>query len=253
MKTQQQINQQQYQDKAQNYLDSQNHAQGIEFEKIKKIIAKRSHPVKALDLGCGAGHVSYHIAQMCEQVIAYDLSESMIDLVEQTAGQRGINNIQVKQGCAEDLPFENTYFDVVVTRFSAHHWQDIQHAIQQVYRVLKPQGLFIVIDSIGSNQPMLDTFLQSVELLRDPSHVRNYSLGQWLNLTESHGLIPFNIERQALSICLDDWVKRMHTPKLAIDAIRYLQSMASDTVTSHFCIQNNGDFQLDVGYMVFKK
>lgn len=70
MKTQQQINQQQYHNKAQNYLDSQNHAQGIEFEKIKQKIEQLGRPVKILDLGCGAGHVSYQVAQICEQVIA---------------------------------------------------------------------------------------------------------------------------------------------------------------------------------------
>lgn len=253
MKTQQQINQQQYHNKSQHYLNSQNHAQGIEFEKIRQVLINQSQPVKVLDLGCGAGHVSYQIADLCEQVVAYDLSTEMLDLVAKTAKERGIENLAIQQGCAEQLPFDDAMFDVVVTRFSAHHWQDIQQAIQHIYRVLQPHGILIVLDSIGSNQPILDTFLQSVELLRDPSHVRNYSLGQWLSFSESHGFTPLQVERQALQICLADWVKRMHTPNKAIDAIRYLQSIASDMVTSHFQIQTNGDFQLDVGYMVFKK
>lgn len=177
----------------------------------------------------------------------------MLELVKKTSAQRGINNIQVMQGCAESLPFDHACFDVIVTRFSAHHWQDLKQALQQIYHVLKPQGVLIAIDSIGSSQPILDTFLQSVELLRDPSHVRNYSFREWLDFTESYGLTPLNVERQVLPICLEDWVKRMHTPKVSIHAIRYLQSMASDVVISHFGLKNNGDFQLDVGYMVFKK
>ncbi|MBF7683633.1 class I SAM-dependent methyltransferase [Acinetobacter sp. B5B] len=253
MKTQQHINQQQYKNKEINYLNSQNHAQGIEFDKIKKVIKNHDVAPTVLDLGCGAGHVSYHVAELCQHIVAYDLSENMLDIVETTAVERKIKNIQTQQGSAEQLPFEDHSFDIVITRFSAHHWQDVQQAIQQVYRVLKPQGVFIVVDSIGSNQPILDTFIQSIELLRDPSHVRNYSMAQWLNLTECHGLMPLKVEKQALKIRLDDWVKRMHTPDMAIQAIRYLQSMACHLVVSHFDIQDSGDFQLDVGYMVFKK
>lgn len=253
MKTQQQINQQQYHNKAQNYLNSTNHAQGIEFNKIRQCIKNQDKPMIALDLGCGAGHVSYQIADLCQQVVAYDLSESMLDIVIETATERGIKNITTQQGVAENLPFGDASFDVVVTRFSAHHWQNVKQAIEQVYRVLKPEGVLIVIDSVGSNQPILDTFSQSIEVLRDPSHVRNYSVGQWFDLTEQIGFTPFIFEQQSLEICLSDWVKRMHTPDMAIQAIQYLQSMASDMVVSHFHIQKNGDFYLNVAYMIFKK
>lgn len=87
MITQHDINQKQYQNKSLDYLNSQAHSEGIEFNKFINEIQKIEKAV-VLDLGCGGGHVSYNVAPHADLVFAYDLSHEMLDTVSKTASQR---------------------------------------------------------------------------------------------------------------------------------------------------------------------
>jgi ubiquinone/menaquinone biosynthesis C-methylase UbiE len=139
MNTQHQVNQQQYQDKSQVYLASAVHAQGIEFQKMQQLI--RTNQIKTvLDLGCGGGHVSYQIARLVDEVVAYDLTPSMVKIVAEQAKHKGLDNVITQQGAAEDLLFDDQRFDCVITRYSAHHWQTVAQAMVEIHRVLSPQG-----------------------------------------------------------------------------------------------------------------
>ncbi len=145
MTTQHQVNQQQYQDKSQAYLNSQVHAQGVEFQKMQQLI--QSHQFqKVLDLGCGGGHVTYQVAALVDEVVAYDLTPSMVELVSTQAKQRGFENVIAQQGAAEKLPFIDQRFDCVITRYSAHHWQSVTQAMHEIYRVLTQDGKVIIVD-----------------------------------------------------------------------------------------------------------
>lgn len=81
-------------------------------------------------MGCGAGHASFVAAQYAKQVVAYDLSSQMLDVVTEAAKDRGLENIATRQGYAESLPFEDNVFDVVISRYSAHHWHDVGRALR---------------------------------------------------------------------------------------------------------------------------
>lgn len=246
------LNQQQYDDKAQNYLNSSIHATGQEFNKITNILQTKQ--IKSvLDLGCGGGHVSYHISPHVDQVVAYDLSHSMIEIVEKTAKSRNINNINIQQGRAEQLPFDNQKFDLVITRYSAHHWQDIHAAVKEVYRVLKDQGIFIIIDTIGSEHPILNTFLQTIEMIRDPSHACNYSISEWINILEKNHFHIEQVQKQNLNIVFSSWIERMNTLDNHAQTIRNLQNQVSQQVREYFDIQPDGSFRSDVGFMVVQK
>lgn len=252
MKTQHEINQQQYQDKSKSYLNSTVHAKGIEFEKMQGVIQK--HQLKqVLDLGCGGGHVSYQIAPFAEQVTAYDLTAEMVQLVVEQAKQKKLNNIVGQQGAAEQLEFEDDHFDGVISRYSAHHWQNIRQAMSEIFRVVKPSGKVILVDILGTQQPILDTFFQSIESIRDPSHVRNYSLTEWTNFAEYAGFQIETIEKQYLNLDFQSWVGRMQTPSFAIETIRYLQQKASDQVRNYYQIQDDGSFRSEVMYLVLSK
>lgn len=252
MTTQHQVNQQQYQDKSKAYLTSQVHAQGIEFEKIRKTLAQQPFK-RVLDLGCGGGHVTYHIAPYIEHVIAYDLTPEMVQLVVEQAWERGLNHVVGQQGAAENLAFADQSICAVVSRYSAHHWQNVPQAMNEIYRVLKPRGQVILIDILGNQQPVLDTFLQSIEMIRDPSHVRDYSLAEWMNFAESAGFKIEQVEKQSLKLDFKSWVERMNTPPEAVATLRYLQQKASDMVKNYYHIQPDGSFQSEVLYLVLTK
>lgn len=118
-------------------------------------------------------------------MIAYDLSARILQVVRGEAEKHNLNNITSEQGQAEQLPFANASSDWACTRYGAHHWQDVGQAVREVSRALKPDGMFIVIDSCTSGNPLFDTHMQALELLRDESQVRNYTLAEWCRTLEA--------------------------------------------------------------------
>jgi ubiquinone/menaquinone biosynthesis C-methylase UbiE len=227
------------------YLSSAVHAQGPEFAELRDAVAA-CPGARVLDLGCGAGHVSYQVAPLAGAVVAYDLAPEMLALVATIARERGLDNITTTQGAAEQLPFPDRHFDLVFSRYSAHHWSDLGGALREVCRVLKPGGLAVFVDLAGPPRPLLDTHLQAVEVLRDPSHVRDYTPAEWLQLVAQAGLKPRHHTLSRLRLEFASWVARMQTPELLRVAIRALQDGASREVRDYFAIEADGSFSADV-------
>ena len=237
---------QQFGSRAAAYLSSAVHAKGADLQALAALVDAQTQP-HVLDLGCGAGHVSFNVAPRAADVIAYDLSAEMLDVVARTAAERGFTNIATRQGVAEELPFPDQSFDCVLSRFSAHHWREFEAALREVVRVLRPGGIAAFVDSISPGRALLDTYLQAVELLRDPSHVRNYSRAEWESAMVRAGLRPGSVSVYRLRLDFASWVERMGTPKVQVDAIRALQAASSESVERYFEIERDGSFDLDVG------
>jgi SAM-dependent methyltransferase len=227
------------------YLNSAVHAQGVDLEALA--VLARAHPeARVLDLGCGGGHVTFHVAPHVREVVAYDLSPEMLDVVERAARERGLGNVTTKQGLAENLPFDAGSFDLVLSRFSAHHWRDFEAGLREAARVLKPGGIAAFVDTVSPGAPLLDTFFQAIELLRDCSHVRNYSRAEWEAAIAHAGLIPGDTTQHRLHLEFTSWIERIRTPQVQADAIRALQAAMSASVTRYFEIEPEGSFCVDV-------
>lgn len=143
-----QVVQKQFGEQAAAYLSSAVHAQGTEFALLQAELAGQGE-ARVLDLGCGAGHVSFHVAPLVKEVVAYDLSQQMLDVVAAAAVDRGLSNVSTVNGAAEHLPFADGEFDFVFSRYSAHHWSDLGVALREVRRVLKPGGVAAFIDVLS--------------------------------------------------------------------------------------------------------
>jgi SAM-dependent methyltransferase len=227
------------------YLSSVPHAQGADLSALAALVEPQMQ-AQVLDLGCGAGHVSYHAAPRAGQVVAYDLSSEMLDVVAHAALERGLDNIVTKQGVAEHLPFPDGSFDCVLSRYSAHHWRDFDAGLREVARVLKPSGIAGFVDTVSPGLALFDTYLQAVELLRDPSHVRDYSRAEWDGAMVRAGLRPGLVSVHRVRLEFGSWVERMRTPTVQVDAIRALQLRISESVTQYFAVGPDGSFNLDV-------
>ncbi|GFM81536.1 hypothetical protein PSCICN_22280 [Pseudomonas cichorii] len=240
-----QVVQRQFGEQASAYLSSAVHAQGAEFALLQAEVAGHSN-ARVLDLGCGAGHVSFNVAPAVGEVVAYDLSQQMLDVVSAAAVDKGLSNIRTVHGAAERLPFEDGEFDFVFSRYSAHHWGDLALALREVRRVLKPGGVAAFIDVMSPGSPLLDTYLQTVEVLRDTSHVRDYSAAEWLHQVSDAGLFTRSLARQRLRLEFNSWVERMRTPQALRVAIRELQQAMGAEVREYFEVAEDGSFSTDV-------
>ncbi|WP_375462761.1 class I SAM-dependent methyltransferase [uncultured Methylobacterium sp.] len=226
------------------YVASTVHAAGADLDRM----AARMRAVpgaRALDLGCGGGHVAFAVAPAVATVTACDLSPEMLAAVASEAARRGLSNIETQAGAAEALPFPDAAFDAVLTRFSAHHWRDVRAGLAEARRVVRPGAPALFADIVAPEESLLDTHLQAVELLRDPSHVRDYSVPAWCAMLAGAGFAVERVDRFRLRMEFSTWIARMRTPEAHVAAIRSLQLGAPDAVIGHFGIEPDGSFWLD--------
>jgi len=229
---------------ADNYRTSKVHAQGEDLEQIVTLV-QQSHNPTVLDAGCGAGHTAITVAPYSRQVIAFDLTASMLEQVERVAMEQGITNLETRLGDVEQLPFEANQFEVVVSRYSAHHWPNPAKALTEAARVLKPGGRFILSDIVAPAEPALDTFLQTLELLRDPSHVRDHSVAQWCTMFEQAGFQVQPVYQWRVPLNFEQWLHRMATPPLNTTMLKTLYDGASQEIRDWFDIRDGYDFTID--------
>jgi ubiquinone/menaquinone biosynthesis C-methylase UbiE len=191
-----------------------------------------------LDLGCGAGHTAIALAGRVRSVMAVDLTSEMIEVAKRLAKERGLTNLTFRQADATALPFANGSFELVTSRYSAHHYSDPLVALGEVRRVLRPNGRFLLVDTVSPEDPALDTFYNAVELLRDASHVRNCRISEWERLFRAAWLEPEVLFRYPLVLDGESWVTRMRTPAPRVAALRELFTTASEAARQTFAIQD---------------
>ncbi|MFT8541572.1 class I SAM-dependent methyltransferase [Acetobacter sp.] len=231
--------------RAQDYVTSTVHSQGSDLDRVESLVAGKELR-RVLDIGCGGGHVTYRLAPHVGEVVACDVTGPMLDAVAQEAARQGLSNVTIVQAPAEKLPFEQESFDAVFCRFTTHHWSDALAGLREARRVLAPSGMALFIDVTAPPSGLLDSWLQSMELLRDISHVRDYTVAEWTAMVGQAGFILQSVGTHRLRMDFENWVARTKTPPERVAAIRSLQQAAPDDVTRYFGIEADGSFMIDI-------
>jgi SAM-dependent methyltransferase len=145
-------------------------------------------PAQVLDVACGAGHTGLYLASLGHAVTCADLSLAMLERTREAAAARGLA-IETQEHPAEVMPYASGCFDLVTCRVAPHHFSDPAGFVAEAARVLRPSGVFLLIDgTVPDEQPEAGTWLNRVEKLRDPSHVQLYAPAQWRAWCEAAGL-----------------------------------------------------------------
>ncbi|HMO20832.1 MAG TPA: class I SAM-dependent methyltransferase [Candidatus Melainabacteria bacterium] len=177
---------------AENYAQSAGHARGVDLEIVFNMLTpnRRWH---VLDIATGAGHTAAMVAPSVARVTAIDLAPEMIEQTLKLFEKKGIENGEARVMDVEDLsPFEDESFDAVTCRIAPHHFLDIEKAVAEIARVLRPRGVFVLEDSLSPEDVALDRFINEVEKLRDPTHVRAYNESEWREMLR---LVGFKIKK----------------------------------------------------------
>ena len=116
------------------------------------------------------------------------MTPAMLDRARQLAAEKGIGNVTWDRGDVGSLPYADGTFDIVVTRFSMHHFLDPVGVLREMVRVCAPGGRVVVIDMYASDDPAKAAEWNRAEKLRDPSHVRCLTLPELKGLFGTAGL-----------------------------------------------------------------
>ncbi len=103
-------------------------------------------PRRVLDVGCGTGLLLRLLAERLpgsKQLVGIDAAPGMISVADATEHDSRISFVT---GVAEELPYPDGSFDLVVSMTSFDHWQDQQAGLTQCLRVLSPGGRFVLSD-----------------------------------------------------------------------------------------------------------
>lgn len=226
---------------AEQYAVSTVHAQGEDLPVVQRLAALTGSE-QVLDAGCGPGPVSLLLAPAAARVTAVDLSEAMLDRARRTAAERSQTNIEFHRGNLADLPWPDESFDLIVSRYAAHHWPDPQAVVTELARLLSPSGRLLLVDVMADPDPLLDTFLNALEILRDPSHVRDHSQVQWQAICQGAGLAAVPEFAWYLRLEFGPWITRIQTPEARVAALQELLDGASVEVRQAFRIEDDHSF-----------
>jgi SAM-dependent methyltransferase len=163
----------------------------ITSESALQMIVRAARPGPGdtmLDIACGGGLVVCAFAPHVKHATGFDMTPAMLDQAKKLAGEKGLANVAWRQGDATALPYADASFDIVTTRFSFHHFRDPLAVLREMVRVCAPGGRVLVIDSYASENKAKAVEFNRLELLRDPSHVRNLALSEHKALFAAIGL-----------------------------------------------------------------
>ncbi len=230
------------------YTSSAVHADGPDLDALVAAAAPRGDE-RVLDLGCGTGHTALALSSHVASVVGVDVTEAMLEQARLLATARGLANATFIQADAAALPFPSQSFDLVASRYSAHHYPRPARALSEVVRVLAPGGTFLLVDTVAPDDPAHDTLLNAVEVLRDPSHVRDYAVAQWTEMLREAGFRPAMLGSWPLRLAFDAWLERMATPPVASEAIVWLLDGASSAARAALAVEPDHSFSIDVALL----
>ena len=173
----------------------------------------------------------------------------MLEATAAEAKARCHGQIEICAGPAEQLPFPDASFDLVVTRYSAHHWLDVSGAVHEAARILKPGGTLVVIDVLAPENPLMDTVLQTVEILRDLSHVRDYRESEWRGMFEAANFASPGVHRWRLQMEFDSWVARIGTTPARVEALKVVLDELPSEARDYFAVRQDRSFDVDSGWL----
>lgn len=234
---------------AEKYRVSTVHAAGEDLGRLVELAALTGAEY-VLDAGSGAGHTALAVAPHARQVISVDLSAAMLAQGRGLAAERGLTNVVFEVGDVEALPYPDASFDVITTRYSAHHWPHPQRAVAGFRRLLRPGGRLLLSDIVSYDDFTLDTHLQTIELLRDPSHVRDHTAGQWVAMLAAADFQATVAFRWSVRLQFDDWVARMATPPTAVAMLRQLLANAPAEVRTALRVEEDHSFTIPAAMIV---
>ncbi len=181
------------------------------LRRFQRAVGQSPHD-RVLDVACGPGILAEAIAPQVRQVNGIDATPEMIRLARERFEKAALPNGGFDVAAADQLPFEDAAFEQVVTRLSFHHFHDVPAALNEIRRVLRPNGRLTVADIVTSDDPDRSLLHNSLEQLRDPTHVHFFSRAQLVSLISAAGFVVLNEDAWEQQRSFEEWAAIVADP-----------------------------------------
>lgn len=215
---------------AQDYITSPAHS---DHEALHMLcaIARPQADWTVLDIATGGGHTASAFAPHVKQVIASDLTATML----QAAREHNTHpNVAFCVVDAEILSFPSNTLDCITCRIAAHHFSDCYRFVLESARCLRPGGLLIVQDQRNPDDEKAAAYLDAFERLRDSSHHRAYADYEWRGMFLDAGLhveTLLHLSRPAGGLMT--WAQRQRCDAATIEKLQIMLHQAPPAVRQH--------------------
>lgn len=126
-------------------------------------MAKKLKPKNALDIATGTADIAINLGSIADcTVTGVDISEKMLNVGREKITKMKLSeSVRLETGDAENLKYENDYFDLITIGFGVRNFQDLKKGLTESLRILKPEGSLIILEtSVPENR--IIKFLYSI-------------------------------------------------------------------------------------------
>ena len=136
--------------------------------RVRRLLGPFTGAERALDVGCGTGALSLALAPFVAEVVGVDTNLEFLEAARSMAPE----NATFVEGDAMSIPFPYGSFEVVGCMRLLHHVHRPELVMSELARVTRPGGRVLVMDQLGSVDPLRSLEQDRFERLRDPGHQR---------------------------------------------------------------------------------
>ncbi len=177
-----------------------------------------------LEVAAGTCICGRSLAPFVKNVACLDMTTAMLAVGKAEAEKQGLCNIDFVQGDAENLPFSDNSFDIVISRLAFHHFSNPKRCFLEMTRVVKTGGKLVVIDMEAAKEALRNTE-DEIETLRDPSHMRNLSKDEFTEMFRENHLTITTMDCTELPVSLSAWLALTNTPaEISADILKRLEN-----------------------------
>lgn len=159
------------------------------LSEVRKRLAQRKDAFRLLDIGCGTGTFVAKCLDMGShmELAGLDMAYNMIQKAREKLARASDNGLSItfSVGDAENLPFDNDYFDMVTCAHSFHHYPNQFQAIREMRRVIRPGGGLLIVD--GHRDDPLGYLIFDVVVDTIEKHVRHCSRREFVQMFKDAG------------------------------------------------------------------
>ncbi|XLS30071.1 bifunctional demethylmenaquinone methyltransferase/2-methoxy-6-polyprenyl-1,4-benzoquinol methylase UbiE [Flavobacteriaceae bacterium M23B6Z8] len=124
---------------------------GIDVKWRKKVVSivKDSKPSSILDIATGTGDLIISLAESeAKTLTGLDISPGMLEIGREKIARKNLSDrIEMLIGDSENMPFEDNSYDAITVAFGVRNFEDLEKGLAEIYRVLKPGGTFVVLET----------------------------------------------------------------------------------------------------------